>query len=168
MCDSKTEKSKLLMRLLDTHAKLTLGNFWVLEKCIPALWFKFSLTVAHSCRHLLAIGRKQRIKYPSGVYTINPGNQGNVKTYCDMERDGGGWTLLVTSHTNTWKANNVRRRFEDNPRLDGDFSILYKADAIKDSTKVEGDSFEYRIEAHEFGKLCSSFSSSLFFFFPSL
>lgn len=30
----------------------------------------------------------------SGVYTINPNNS-QFDVYCDMERDGGGWTMLI-------------------------------------------------------------------------
>lgn len=86
------------------------------------------------------------------MYTINPDGKGTVNTYCDMSRDGGGWTLLVTSHTNTWTAKNVRKRNENKPTLNGDFSILYKADFIKDSLNVGGDWFEYRIEGNERGK----------------
>jgi len=69
-----------------------------------------------------------------------------------MSRDGGGWTLLVTSHTNTWTAENIRMRNMNTPRIDNDYSILGKADIIKDSIGVQGTSFEYRIEAHEFGE----------------
>jgi len=46
----------------------------------------------------------------------------------------------------------VRKRNQDGPTLNGDFSILYKADAIKNSVNVEGEWFEYRIEANERGR----------------
>ena len=94
------------------------------------------------------------------MYTINPDGKGTVDTYCDMSRDGGGWTLLVTSHTNTWTASDVRKRNHKRPTLNGDFSILYKADDIKDSVNVKGNWFEYRIEANERGKSCNTYIKS--------
>ena len=30
----------------------------------------------------------------NGVYTINPDNQTEFKVYCDMDTDGGGWTVI--------------------------------------------------------------------------
>jgi outer membrane protein OmpA-like peptidoglycan-associated protein len=123
---------------------------------------EYYFTAVHSCRHLQAIGQKRGTHYPSGVYTINPGGQGNIKTYCDMTRNGGGWTLLVTSHTNSWTPLNVKRRAENVPRLDQDFSILFRANAIKNAINVRGESFEYRIEAHKFGKLSSSVFACVF------
>lgn len=108
--------------------------------------------VIHSCRHLLSLGRETGVQFPDGVYTINPDGKGPVNTYCDMTRDGGGWTLLVTSHTNTWTANNVKERNTKQPTLNGDFSILNKADDIKKTLMAEGDWFEYRIEANERGR----------------
>lgn len=113
----------------------------------------FISTVAHSCRHLLSLGKQTGVQFPDGVYTINPDGKEPVKTYCDMTRDGGGWTLLVTSHTNTWTADNIKQRNPNRPTLNGDFSILYKADDIKNSLNVAGEWFEYRIEGHERGKL---------------
>ncbi|XP_068727258.1 uncharacterized protein [Montipora capricornis] len=108
--------------------------------------------VIHSCRRLLSLGRETGVQFPDGVYTINPDGKGPVNTYCDMTRDGGGWTLLVTSHTNTWTANNLKERNTKQPTLNGDFSILNKADDIKNTLMAEGDWFEYRIEANERGR----------------
>jgi hypothetical protein len=72
-------------------------------------------------------------------------------TYCDMTRDGGGWTLLVTSHTNTWTAENVLLRNSKSPNLLKDFSILSRADDIKNNIYVSGQTFEYRLEAQSRG-----------------
>lgn len=112
----------------------------------------FPATVVHSCQHLLSLGKQTGVQFPDGVYTINADGKGPVNTYCDMSRDGGGWTLLVTSHTNTWTAKNLRKRNQNKPTLNGDFSILYKADVIKNSLNVGGEWFEYRIEGNERGK----------------
>ncbi|XP_029206895.2 uncharacterized protein LOC114970596 isoform X2 [Acropora millepora] len=106
----------------------------------------------HSCQHLFSLGKETGTQFPDGVYTINPDRKGPVKTYCDMTRDGGGWTLLVTSHTNTWKANNVKERNKNKPTLNGDFSILNRADDIKDSARAGEEWFEYRMEANERGR----------------
>ena len=107
----------------------------------------------HSCRHLKQISIETDHDFPDGVYKIYPKGQNKpILTYCDMSRDGGGWTLLVTSHTNTWTADNVRLRNQDNPRLDGDYSILSHADTIKNNINIKGLTFEYRLEAQGRGR----------------
>ena len=111
------------------------------------------VAAVNSCQHLLSLGKQTGVQFPDGVYPINPDGKGPVNTYCDMSRDGGGWTLLVTSHTHTWTADNVKKRNQNSPTLNGDFSILYKADDIKNSLSVGGEWFEYRIEANERGML---------------
>jgi len=69
-----------------------------------------------------------------------------------MSRDGGGWTLLVASHTNTWTADNVKLRNANSPNLYNDYSILQYGDVIKNNIEVEGLTFEYRLEAQNVGK----------------
>ena len=86
------------------------------------------------------------------MYEINPDGKGVVKTICDMTRDGGGWTLLVASYTNKWTKQNIFRNNEMDPKLKNDYSILFKADDIKNSGNVKGSSFEYRLEADSLGK----------------
>jgi len=90
---------------------------------------------------------------PDGIYTIYPGGfaKPSVKAYCDLSRDGGGWTLLVTSRTNTWTAQNVRLRNKDLPSLSVDYSILHYADDIKNNLNAIGRTFEYRLEAETTG-----------------
>lgn len=109
-------------------------------------------TEAHSCRHLQILGKSLNKQFADGVYDINPDGKGVVKTICDMSRDGGGWTLLVASYTNKWTRQNVLRKNEMAPKLKNDYSILFKADDIKNSGNVKGASFEYRLEADSRGK----------------
>lgn len=75
----------------------------------------------------------------------------SFKTYCDMSRNDGGWTLLVTSKASDsqWNENTIKDRGGDNPSLQTDFSILSRADDI--TGIVDGD-FEYRLEAGEPGQ----------------
>jgi hypothetical protein len=42
-----------------------------------------------------------------GVYEVRPtGAAQPISVYCDMMRNGGGWTLLVTSLNNAWTVLN--------------------------------------------------------------
>ena len=113
--------------------------------------FYFSYPVVISCHHLRQVGDEQNHYYPDGVYKIYPTGSQPIMAYCDMSRDGGGWTLLVTSHTNTWTAQNVKLRNANSPKLTDDHSILQYADSIKDNINVAGSTFEYRLEAQNQG-----------------
>ena len=96
---------------------------------------------------------------PSGLYWIkNPQiNSGiAVQIYADMNRNGGGWTLIVANSDNGgWNAENVLSRNPLTPPLNpadlsadqGHYSILSWADALKS----EQSNFEYRIEATNYG-----------------
>lgn len=106
-----------------------------------------SCPVVISCHHLQQVGKEQNHDYPDGVYKIYPTGPQPIMAYCDMSRDGGGWTLLVTSHTNGWTAENVRLKNSNSPKLTNDYSILQYADSIKDNINVAGSKFEYRLEA---------------------
>lgn len=109
--------------------------------------------VVMSCRQLQKIGVEKSHPYPDGVYKIYPTGSQPIMTYCDMSRDGGGWTLLVSSHTNSWTAQNVKLRNADSPKLNEDYSILQYADNIKDNINVAGSKFEYRLEAQSRGNV---------------
>ena len=110
------------------------------------------ISEAHSCRQLQLLGQLTNNPFPHGVYEINPDGKGVVKTICDMTRDGGGWTLLVSSFTNKWTKETVLKNNVMDPNLKKDFSILFKADDIKNSGNVKGSYFEYRLEADTPGK----------------
>ena len=113
------------------------------------------ISEAHSCRHLQLMIKKDKggEELTDGIYPIYPNGVSNppVMAYCDMSRDGGGWTLLVTSRTNTWTKDNVLLRNAESPSVTNDYSILKYADDIKNQLNVTGDKFEYRLEANRRG-----------------
>ena len=69
-----------------------------------------------------------------------------------MNRDGGGWTLIVSSHTNNWTVDNVKLRNKDQPDLEEDYSILEHANALKRSYLIKDAKFQYRLEANTLGE----------------
>ena len=123
----------------------------IVSNCFRSLVYFLPFLVAMSCRHLQKIAQEKNRYYPDGVYKINPTGFQEILAFCDMSRDGGGWTLLVASHTNSWTENNVILR--NSPKLYDDYSILKYADSIKDNINVGGTKFEYRLEAQSRGNI---------------
>lgn len=52
-----------------------------------------SLIPNQSCKRILEVWNSKG----SDVYTINPTGNKNIRVYCDMETDGGWWTILVNN-----------------------------------------------------------------------
>ncbi|XP_066269371.1 uncharacterized protein [Branchiostoma lanceolatum] len=97
-----------------------------------------------SCREALDRARILG-EYPHhGIYQIRVKNR-VLRVHCDMYRDGGGWTLLVTATTRERWEGHVTERHVGYPSVSHDYSILGFGDMIKDS--FPGKKFHYRIEA---------------------
>ena len=109
--------------------------------------------MGRSCKDILNIAKAQGKEFPDGVYQIEPDGSTSLKVFCDMTRDDGGWTLIVSSHTNDWTANSVKERNPGSPDLFKDYSILKYADKIKESYLIKEATFQYRLEAQTRGKL---------------
>ncbi len=92
------------------------------------------------------------LKPVDGVYAVNLDEKTIMNVYCDMTNNGGGWTLVVSSHSNSWTSSAmVRERNINKPALLQDYSILKYADKIKDNYVIGSSTFEFKIEAQDRG-----------------
>ena len=93
-----------------------------------------------TCLELLQLN----VTAASGVYWL-PGWP--VPVFCDQQQDGGGWTLMVSSVSQTWTPAGsgvtlVTGRNTETPSIEDDYSILAEGDrVIRYGT---GDRFIYR------------------------
>lgn len=89
-----------------------------------------------SCLEVLFRGFHQKIPYKSGVYKIEI-NGNVIETYCDLERYGGGWTLVTKSSSRTgWTKDLALERNSNNVSSD-DYSIFKYINDIKNIDPAE-------------------------------
>lgn len=83
-----------------------------------------------SCMEILSRSLQQREPYKSGVYKIRVDNN-VIETYCDLNRYGGGWTLVTKSSSrNGWTKEMLLERNSDNANSN-DYSIFKFIDKMK-------------------------------------
>ncbi|XP_043230857.1 uncharacterized protein LOC122386098 isoform X1 [Amphibalanus amphitrite] len=96
-------------------------------------------TCARTCLQLL----RQKPSSRDGLYHLHGLTE---PVFCDMSRDGGGWTLLLTANSQDgWSLDTLMEREAARPALDHNYSILQHADSLKAAGK--GARFQYRLEA---------------------
>lgn len=89
-----------------------------------------------SCLEIKYRGFNKNKVYPSGFYEIQPNNE-VIETYCEMDRHGGGWTLVTKASTRTgWDIDkSVLRNEKDASKAD--YSIFKYVDYLKHKDPAE-------------------------------
>ncbi len=90
--------------------------------------------LVHDCSELMTLPDD----YPSGIYTIRPREDFEFDAYCDMEEEGGGWTVFQRRFDG---STDFYRNWEDYKNgfgsLDGEFWMgLQRLNILTNSGKV--------------------------------
>ena len=96
--------------------------FWKSDYYYYYLWYSYMLYLVHYPKDCSDLKYKRS---KSGVYRISPDNVKPFKVYCDMETDGGSWTvsiiqcsglflLCVYICVNVWNPN-IKRGLNSDP-----------------------------------------------------
>lgn len=102
-----------------------------LPTCFYRYWMREGdYNYPKSCMDVLSRSFQEKQPYKSGVYKINVGNN-IIETYCDLDRYGGGWTLVTkVSSGNGWTKETLLERNSNNVNSN-EFSIFKFIDKMK-------------------------------------
>ncbi|XP_072024208.1 uncharacterized protein [Amphiura filiformis] len=105
---------------------------------------KITSPYLHDCSELAS-----QKEYPSGIYTITPNQGSSYEVYCEMETDGGGWTVFQrrfdgsVNFFRNWS--NYSQGFGS---LDGEFWL--GLELVHLLTSSSNQSWELRIQLQDF------------------
>ena len=100
------------------------GDYEYPKSCLDVLWRSFN----------------ENVPFKSDVYKIKV-KENIIETYCDLDRYGGGWTLMTKSSSqNVWTEEKALE-FNSNNASSSEYSIFKYIDDIKQSDPAEVNSF---------------------------
>ena len=85
---------------------------------------EYNSNIYKSCKEIKDVTKTGE----SGIYTINPTGVKEFKVYCDMDTDGGGWTMVLKVNNNNTTQLGSR-----------DYNSWIKGNTFGDTTKLNND-----------------------------